>query len=300
MSNEEKFPCLYCHDMFEDAEDYKNHLRHVHKVVKKLDEGVLVAKKKAGIPIICHFVEEITIDDDIEKEENFSISDVNTRNESVLTNEVTHVSDTHQVTPGDWEEMSTRNIFELSKYDVEEFAKVSSANLFRQSRQILTAQKGEINTKEEDQDDLVTDHDIDMFFEKLRNKISNIDIDIQHSMSEVTESGNKNIADFKSSVALALTPSASNIEAEFPGVSFCGPWSSNVEAEVSEVSSRRRSRQTVFLCPLADCPDNFSTSRAGMESGEAARHLNTRHGVTPDMVTPGRYKFRKIKVVKDC
>ena len=298
MSNEEKFPCLYCHDMFEDAEDYKNHLRHVHKVVKKLDEGVLVAKKKAGIPVICHFVEEITIDDDIEKEENISISDVNTRDESVLTNEVTHISDIHQVTSGDWEEMSTRNIFELSKYDVEEFAKVSSANLFRQSRQILTAQKGEIKTKEEDQDDLVTDHDIDMFFEKLRNKISNIELDIQHqhSKSEATESGNKNISDFKSTVARALTPRASNIEAE---VSFCGPWTSTMEAEVSEVSSKRRPRQTIFLCPLADCPDNFSTSRAGMESGEAARHLNTRHGVTPDMVTPGRYKFRKIKVVKD-
>ena len=297
MSNEEKFPCLYCHDMFEDAEDYKNHLRHVHKVVKKLDEGVLVAKKKAGIPVICHFVEEITIDDDIEKEENISISDVNTRDESVLTNEVTHISDIHQVTLGDLEEMSTRNIFELSKYDVEEFAKVSSANLFRQSRQILTAQKGEIKTKEEDQDDLVTDHDIDMFFEKLRNKISNIELDIQnqHSKSEATESGNKNIASFKSTVARALTPRASNIEAEFPDVSFCGPWTSTIEAEVS----KRRPRQTVFLCPLVDCPDNFSTSRSGMESGEAARHLNTRHGVTPDMVTPGRYKFRKIKVVKD-
>ena len=61
MRVEEKFPCLYCHDIFEDAEDYKNHLRHVHKVVKKLDEGVLAAKKTAGIPVICHFVEEITI-----------------------------------------------------------------------------------------------------------------------------------------------------------------------------------------------------------------------------------------------
>ena len=60
-----------------------------------------------------------------------------------------------------------------------------------------------------------------------------------------------------------------------------------------------RRLETVFLCPLADCPGNFSTTRAGMESGAAAVHLHSQHGVTPDMVTPGKYKFRKIKLPKD-
>ena len=270
---EEKFPCLYCHDTFTDAEDYKNHLRHAHKVVKKLDEAVLAAKRKARIPVILHFVEEITIDDDTENEEDISITDSD-------LNEVTHNS---KELPGvpvsqhEKEDVSTRNIFELNRNDAEEFAKVSSANLFRQSRHILMAKKVDyINNKDEGQDDLATDLDIDMLFGKLRNKISNIDITSIHEQ----EIGNKNIAEFKSSVARALAPKADIIEAE--------------------VSSRRRPpRHTVFLCPLADCPDNFSTSRAGMESGEAARHLNTRHGVTPDMVTPGRYKFRKIKVLKN-
>ena len=267
MRVEEKFPCLYCHDIFEDAEDYKNHLRHVHKVVKKLDEGVIAAKKKAGIPIICHFVEEITIDDDTENEENISITDSD-------INEVTHSSKEVPGVQDSQHEKEDRNIFELDRNDAEEFAKVSSANLFRQSRHILKAKKGDYINKDADQDDLATDLDIDLFFGKLRSKISNIDIT---SIPE-RERGNKNIAEFKSSVARALAPRADIIEAE--------------------VSSQRRPRHTVFLCPLADCPDNFSTSRAGMESGEAARHLNTRHGVTPDMVTPGRYKFRKIKVLK--
>ena len=285
MRVEEKFPCLYCHDnhnIFENAEDYKNHLRHIHKVVKKLDEGVLAAKKKAGIPVICNFVEEITIDDDSEEEENISITDSH-------SNEVTHNSDAVpdiQVSQHEKEDLSTRNIFELNRNDAEEFAKVSSANLFRQSRHILMAKKGDYHiNKDEGQDDLATDLDIEMFFEKLKNKVSNIDINgiDTYSKSEVPERerdrGNKSIAEFKSSVAQALASKASNIEAE--------------------VSSHRRPRQTVFLCPLADCPDNFSTSRAGMESGEAARHLNTRHGVTPDMVTPGRYKFRKMKVARE-
>ena len=283
MLPEQNFPCLYCHDLFGDAEDYKNHLRHVHKVMKKLDEGVLVAKKKAGIPVICHFVEEITIDDDVEEEENISITDNDTNDEIVLTNEVTSSSgplpDVH-VSQEDKEKVSTRNIFELNRNDVEEFAKVSSANLFRPSRLILMGDY-KAEQDEEGQDDLATDHDIEMFFEKLRNKISNIDITKPSKSEVVHELENTTIADFKSSIARALTSKVCKID----------------PAEESPL--QRRPRQTVFLCPLEDCPDNFSTSRAGMESGEAARHLNTRHSVTPDMVTPGRYKFRKIKVAKD-
>lgn len=287
METEEEFPCLYCHDMFGDAEDYKNHLRHIHKVMKKLDEAVLVAKKKAGIPVICHFVEEITIDDDMEKEENTSITDIETE-VNVLTNEVSSNSGVLtdiQVSRSDWEDVSTRDIFELDRNAVEKFAKISSANLFRQSRQALLLKKGEIQMMEEDQDNLVTDQDMEIFFEQLRNKISDINLTEQCLKSEDTTGRNKSIADFKSSVAQALSAKASIIETD--GLSE------------TQTSYKRRSRQTMFLCPLADCPDNFSTSRAGMESGEAARHLNTRHGVTPAMVTPGRYKFRKIKVSKD-
>ena len=287
METEEKFPCLYCHDMFGDADVYKNHLRHVHKVVKKLDEGVLVAKKKAGIPVNCYFVEEITIDDDMGEEENISITDIDTTDENVLTNEVSSNSGVLadiQVSRSDWEDVSTINMFELNRNVVKKFAKLSSANLFRQSRQILLSKKGEIQMMEEDQDNLVTDHDMEIFFEQLRNKISDFDM-TEHLKSEDTAGRNTSIADFKSSVAQALTAKASKIEAD--------------ELSETQTSFKRRSRQTMFLCPLGDCPDNFSTSRAGMESGEAARHLNTRHGVTPNMVTPGRYKFRKIKVSKD-
>ena len=292
METEEEFPCLYCHDMFGDAEDYKNHLRHIHKVAKKLDEGVLVAKKKAGIPVICQFVEEITIDDDdMENEENISITDIETE-ENVLTNEVRNKTEENvltnevrsnsgvltdiQVSRSDWEDVSTRDIFELDINAVEKFAKISSANLFRQSRQILLSEKGEIQMMDEDQDNLVTDHDMDIFFEQLRNKISDVNM-TKHLQCEDTAGRNKSIAVSKSSVAQALTAKSSIIETSY----------------------KRRTRQTLFLCPLGDCPDNFSTSRAGMEGGEAARHLNTRHGVTPAMVTPGRYKFRKIKVSKD-
>ena len=51
--------------------------------------------------------------------------------------------------------------------------------------------------------------------------------------------------------------------------------------------------ETLYLCPLQQC--KFYTNKAGMLSGEAARHLCIHHQVRPADMRPGAFKFTKLK-----
>lgn len=64
------------------------------------------------------------------------------------------------------------------------------------------------------------------------------------------------------------------------------------------VSSTGSSRTTLFFCPLTKTGCHFYTTKAGMEEGAAAKHLQNEHKVTgAEMRTApsGTYKFRRVK-----
>merc|ERR1712098_331334 len=53
--------------------------------------------------------------------------------------------------------------------------------------------------------------------------------------------------------------------------------------------------KTIYMCPITECI--FSTDKAGMYEGSAAKHVSSVHGVKNNDIinNPGKYKFKKIK-----
>merc|ERR1719422_1580592 len=51
--------------------------------------------------------------------------------------------------------------------------------------------------------------------------------------------------------------------------------------------------QTLFLCPVENC--DFYTTKEGFKDNSAANHLRNDHKVTAADMTPGKYKFKKVK-----
>ena len=50
--------------------------------------------------------------------------------------------------------------------------------------------------------------------------------------------------------------------------------------------------QTLFLRPVENC--DFYTTKSGFENKLATNHLRKDHKVTPEDMTPGKYKFKNV------
>ena len=107
MKFEHEMVCLYCNEMFDISEDYKNHLRLEHNLSKNLDQCVQLAMKNAGMPVIPviknEVVEEVTIDDD---------SDIEITNEETDTKEESGLTEDAQEKIRDIAMSTSRKLFE--------------------------------------------------------------------------------------------------------------------------------------------------------------------------------------------
>ena len=157
------------------------------------------------------------------------------------------------------------------KVDFAVISKNVSRNIFANCRQLLEdpeRQKMDDNYKVNKA--LISEENISDFFEKFRKKVENTEIP-----TELTG----RLQDSKKLAMLSGPPVSPDLERTPP------------------TPAPTRSRyERLLRCPVLDC--EFTTDKAGMLRGEAARHLCDSHGVTAGDMTPGKFTFIKIKVEK--
>jgi len=146
--------------------------------------------------------------------------------------------------------------------------------LFKDLKIMIDGILPSINENIEGKEDLKTDFkvpdDISKCFDDLRKVISTIEIP-QTLFSSTNVSMTDNIQKSEEQVSVK-TPEVPKIQPK-PVTPQPG--------------------QTLFLCPVDNC--DFYTTRAGFENKIAANHLIKDHKVTPADMTPGKYKFKKVK-----
>ena len=160
-----------------------------------------------------------------------------------------------------------------------DFAVISenvSRNIFANCRQLLDDPQGQKMADNYKVDKALTSEEyISDFFEKFKKKVQNTQIPAE-LVERLKDSDEK----------------SSNEEKMSRGPSE--KYSSNFDLQ-SQVAERKQYERRL-RCPVSGC--EFTTDKAGMRRGEAAKHLIESHEVTTRDMTPGKFIFIKIKVEK--
>lgn len=166
MKFEHEMVCLYCNEMFDISEDYKNHLRLEHNLSKNLDQCVQLAMKNAGMPVIPviknEVVEEVTIDDD---------SDIEITNEETDTKEESGLTEDAQEKIRDIAMSTSRKLFEKLRNMADEDAG--------------SREEKYVDVEETENDAFYSDKSLSSFFDRMRSKIKKIDFSevVEHLVS---------------------------------------------------------------------------------------------------------------------
>ena len=158
------------------------------------------------------------------------------------------------------------------KIDFPVISKNVSRNIFANCRQLLEdphGQKLQENYKADKA--LTSEESIGEFFSKFRKKIENIEIPPE-LVTRLKHSDKKSTLNYSNDLQ------------------------SHVEKTEKTCVVERKQYERLFRCPVSDC--QFTTDKAGMLRGEAAKHLCDSHEVTARDMTPGKFIFIKIKVEK--
>ena len=237
---------------------------------------------KAGFDVEANFVEHLRNEHDIDKNIHcwvkFAKRKAGVYREPVL--EITLDDD-------DVEEVQTDNDVKLEgdgekdkfggqKIDFPVISKNVSRNIFANCRQLLDDPQGQKMADNYKVDKALTSEEyISDFFEKFKKKVQNTQIP-----AELVE--RLKVSDEKSSNEEKMSRGPSE------------KYSSNFDLQSQVVERKQYERR--LRCPVSGC--EFTTDKAGMRRGEAAKHLCNSHEVTTRDMTPGKFIFIKIKVEK--
>ena len=259
-----------CEAGFDVEANFIEHLRKEHDIDKNIHLWVDFAKKRAGVD--KKPVQEITLDDDDEEEEEAQIDN------TVMKMQANTVLDA--------DGGRTKSV--EKKFDFAVISKNVSRNIFANCRQLLeNPPRNKMDDTYKVVEGLTSEESISDFFEKLRNKVEHTAIPPE-LLKRLKDPDEKKML--------------SSGTGSFPGSDCTEHNSSNFDLQSDRESSHQTSGQgrkqyeKLLRCPVSDC--EFTTDKAGMRRGEAARHLCDSHGVTARDMTPGKFTFIKIKVEK--